>query len=49
MGHMKHNLRSQLHGRDMWDYLRLKEEWTMFTLELVAWDAYGTVFSTTLK
>jgi hypothetical protein len=41
---MEHNLRLQLHDGDMPDYLRLKEEWTPFTLELVAWDAYGTAF-----
>jgi hypothetical protein len=44
MGHMKQKLRSQLHNGDMWDYLRLKEEWTPFTLESVAWDACGTAF-----
>jgi hypothetical protein len=44
MGHMKQKLRSQLYDGDVWDYPRLKEEWTLFTLEPVAWDAYGTAF-----
>jgi hypothetical protein len=43
-GHMKQKLRSQLHDGDMREYLRLKEEWPPFTLELVAWDAYETAF-----
>jgi hypothetical protein len=43
-GHMKQNLRSQLHDGDMRYYLRLKEEWTPFAIESVAWDACGTVF-----
>jgi hypothetical protein len=44
MVHMKEKLWSQLHDIDMRDYLMLKEEWKPFTLELVAWDAYGTAF-----
>jgi hypothetical protein len=44
MGHMKQKLRSQLHDVDMRYYLRLKDEWTPFTLESVAWDTYGTPF-----
>jgi hypothetical protein len=44
MGHMRQKLRSQMHDGDMREYLRLKEESTPFTLELVAWDAYGTPF-----
>jgi hypothetical protein len=43
-GHMKQQLRSQLLLGDMRDYLMLKKEWTPFTLESVAWDAYGTTF-----
>jgi hypothetical protein len=43
MVRMKQKLRSQLHEGDMRNYIRLKEEWTPFALESVAWDAYGTV------
>jgi hypothetical protein len=36
--------RPHLHDGYMWDYLRLKEELTLFTLESVVWDTYGTAF-----
>jgi hypothetical protein len=44
-GHIKQKLRSQLHDEDMWDCLRLKEEWTLFTLGCI-WDRISMTLKT---